>query len=246
MKPAMIFLDDGGVLNDNERRAAEWRRLVGEYLAPRLGGDPAAWGEANQIVFDAPWQRFEAWSEAHARDDHYVDFFTSRDERIRWLADMCQQVGVPVPRTEECYALSVATEQYVIPRIHAVFPDAVEAIRKLHAGDHALATASGGLSNDLSRYLEGMGVRECFAGRLYGPDLVQTHKASPLYYERILADTGIDPSDALFVDDNVRAVAWAAEAGARTVHMCRQGEPAPAADYVVSNLLELVDLLDEV
>ena len=246
MKPAMIFLDDGGVLNDNERRAAEWRRLVGEYLAPRLGGEPAVWGQANSVVFDAQWQRFEAWSEAHARDDHYVDFFTSRDERIRWLADMCQQVDLRVPRTDECYALSVATEQYVIPRIHAVFPDAVEAIRKLHAGDHALATASGGLSNDLSRYLEGMGVRECFAGRLYGPDLVQTQKASPLYYERILADTGIDPSEALFVDDNVRAVAWAAEAGARTVHMCRQGEPAPAADHVIGNLFELVALVEKV
>ena len=241
----MIFLDDGGVLHDNDRRAAEWRRLIGEYLAPRLGGDRAAWGRANQTVFDAQWQRYEDWSEAHARDDDYVDFFTSRDERVRWLADMCQQVDVRVPHPDDCYALAVATEQYVVPRIRAVFPDAVAAIRMLHARDHALATASGGLSNDLDQYLGGMGVRECFTNRLYGPDLVQTQKASPLYYERILADAGIAPSEALFVDDNVRAVAWAAETGARTVHLCRTGDPAPAASHVVRDLLELVELLSE-
>ncbi len=38
-----LFIDDGGVLNDNERRGAEWRRLIGEYLSPRLGGEPPAW-----------------------------------------------------------------------------------------------------------------------------------------------------------------------------------------------------------
>ncbi len=31
----------------------------------------------------------------------------------------------------------------------------------------------------------------------------------------------------------------------QTVHMCRKGEAAPAADHVVGNLLELVDLLNE-
>ena len=34
MKPAIIFLDDGGVLNDNNRRGVKWRRLIGEFLAP--------------------------------------------------------------------------------------------------------------------------------------------------------------------------------------------------------------------
>ena len=42
-----VFLDDGGVLNDNDCRAPEWRRLLGEYFAPRFGGTPQAWGEAD-------------------------------------------------------------------------------------------------------------------------------------------------------------------------------------------------------
>jgi len=45
-----IFLDDGGVLSDNERRHEHWTRLAGEYLARELGGDPARWGEANRYA----------------------------------------------------------------------------------------------------------------------------------------------------------------------------------------------------
>jgi len=45
------------------------------------------------------------------------------------------------------------------------------------------------------------------------------------------------------VDDNPKAIGWAAEAGARTVHVRRHGDPAPGADHTISNLLELVDLL---
>ena len=51
-----IFLDDGGVMSDNGRRAREWQRLAREYLSPRLCGDPTAWPEANQVVF-AGWCR---------------------------------------------------------------------------------------------------------------------------------------------------------------------------------------------
>ena len=131
MKPTIIFLDNGGVLHDNERRAAEWGRLIGEYLAPRLGGDPSAWGEANRIVFDAQWARFEAWSKAHARDDHYVDFFKSGEESLRWLAEMCEAVGVRTPSSAECIALAESTQQYVLPRVRSGFADAAPGVRAL-------------------------------------------------------------------------------------------------------------------
>ena len=69
MKPAIIFLDDGGVLNDNERRAVEWQRLIGKYLSPRLGGEPLRWAEANRVVFAEQWKRFESWNELHSLDE---------------------------------------------------------------------------------------------------------------------------------------------------------------------------------
>jgi HAD superfamily hydrolase (TIGR01509 family) len=243
MRPAVIFLDDGGVMNDNERRSAEWRRLIGEFLTPRLGGTPEAWGDANFVVFDAQWKRFEAW-QAERPPDHYADFFASRVERERWLGGMCERVGVPAPAGDGCAELAAATEAYVIPRVRAAYPEAASAIRALHAAGHVLATASGTLSDDLAQNVTGMGIRACFSGRLYGPDLVQAHKAGPEYYRRIFADAGVEPSEALVVDDAPRALAWAAQAGARTVHVRRGGAPeAPAADVTVNDLSALVELL---
>ncbi len=38
MSALIIFLDDGGVITDKERRAAEFGRLVGDCFVPLLGG----------------------------------------------------------------------------------------------------------------------------------------------------------------------------------------------------------------
>ena len=52
-----IFIDDGDVMNDNARRGPQWQRLVGEYLAPRLGGDQVAWGRANQVIAEKEYAK---------------------------------------------------------------------------------------------------------------------------------------------------------------------------------------------
>jgi len=61
-----------------------------------------------------------------------------------------------------------------------------------------------------------MGVSDCFC-RLYGPDLIETLKEGPAYYERIFADLGIAAADALVVDDSPRTIEWATQVGACTV-----------------------------
>ncbi len=47
-----IFLDDGGVITDKQRRAAEFERLVGDCFVPLLGGTEAAWTRAHRAVVD--------------------------------------------------------------------------------------------------------------------------------------------------------------------------------------------------
>jgi phosphoglycolate phosphatase-like HAD superfamily hydrolase len=103
-------------------------------------------------------------------------------------------------------------------------PDALGAIRKLHAAGYTLRTASGEVSWELDGYLTGMRVRGCFVA-LYGPDQVDTAKAGPLFYERVFAHAAIPPGEVLVVDDSERALGWAAEVGARTV-LCRPEPPA--------------------
>jgi HAD superfamily hydrolase (TIGR01509 family) len=211
-----IFLDDGDVMNDNAQRGPQWQRLIGDFFSPRLGGMPEAWREANREVmthfFDgANWrQRAQA-----ARD--YNDF--ERTYQLDWLGQMCELVGIPCPPEDECHKLARAAESYIPPHVHSAYPGVVEAIRTLHQQGHTLYTASGEASYQLDGYLRGMGVRECFTGRLYGPDLINTLKDGPDYYERIFADSHVDPATAIFVDDKASYLRYAAQSGARTIQI---------------------------
>jgi len=215
MSPRVILLDDGGVLNDNAVRGPQWQRLVARYFAPRLGGSAEAWAEANRRVIDAMLAP-EAWARLLASAADYDDF--ERRYYAAWLGGMCARVGVPAPPEEECLALGVAAEAEIVPRIRSAYPGAVEAVRALRAAGHTLHTASGSSSRVLGLYLEGMGVREAFE-QLYGPDLAGARKNGPAFYANILAQLGLPPEAALFVDDSAKMLGWAAQCGARTVRV---------------------------
>lgn len=209
-----VFLDDGGVLNDNERRAPEWRRLLGEFFAPRLGGSPAAWGEANRVVFDGIWRD---WDALLARgDDAGPNWWPAQD--ARWLSGMCEHVGVAVP--EDVAGTVKASRSYVMARIECAYPDAAPAMRAMRDRGIALHLASGGRTDELEPYLRRMGAWELI-GRPYGVDLLGVGKTGPRYYERIVEDSGIDPGDAVVVDDSAAVLEWAEATGFRVVHMDR-------------------------
>jgi FMN phosphatase YigB (HAD superfamily) len=89
-----------------------------------------------------------------------------------------------------------------------------------------------------------MGVRGQF-GHLFGPDLVNAFKSGSVYYERAFALAGLPPHGCLVVDDSPDALGWAAEAGARTVLMNRNGAPATGfPGPIVSDLSSLVALIE--
>ena len=199
------------MLNDNDARAPQWRRLLGEYLTPRLGATPDAWARANLGAFERSWARYLAQVE-RAGTSGGIDAWI-REERARWLADMCEQVGVATPTDASAFA--VATGDWVAERIRAAIPGAIDAVRALAARGLALHTASGGLSWELEPYLRGMGIRAEF-DRLYGPDLVDLYKNGPHFYRAMLADAGIAAADAVVVDDGPGPRAWAEATGLRT------------------------------
>jgi HAD superfamily hydrolase (TIGR01509 family) len=235
VKRPAIFLDDGGVMNDNARRALQWQRLVGVFFAPRLGGTEDAWARANAIVFEREMVRYEA---AH-RVNPLLGPQEDREEyHDRWLCEMAEEAGLAVPsdRRERLNLVDESTI-FITRNVHADYPGAVDAIRALHRAGYVLRTASGTPSLDLEGYLVAMGVRDCF-GTLYGPDLVETSKTSPRYFERIFAHADVDPADALVVDDNEMVLDWASAVGARTV-LCHPQPPRSAQHGHVEALARL-------
>jgi FMN phosphatase YigB (HAD superfamily) len=231
----VVFLDDGGVLNDNERRAPEWRRLLGEFLPPLLGGTAEAWGEANRLVMEGigrDWRRLQERGEEVG-----PDWWPAQDRR--WLAGMCDQVGVPVPADVD--GTVHASERYVMDRIDCAYDDAAPAMRALHATGITLHLASGSQSYELESYMRRMGVWELI-GRAYGADLVGVGKTSQRFYERIVTDSGVDPRAAIVVDSHPQPLDWAAATGFHTVHVDRLGTGSRFTR--ISSLDELVPLLD--
>jgi HAD superfamily hydrolase (TIGR01509 family) len=148
-------------------------------------------------------------------------------------------VGIEPPPEEEAIWLGHEAEAWIIARIRSGYPGAADALRRLHERGYTLHTASGASSTQLEIYLDTMDSRPYFT-RLYGPDLVDTFKAGPLYYERIFADAGVAPAEALVLDDSRTAIAWASEAGARTL-LVGSG-PAPDVPGCLGAIGSLADL----
>jgi len=213
----VLFVDDGGVLNDNERRAPEWRRLIGEFFAPRLGGTGAAWAAANAAVFPGTWERYLA----HTRTATMGVREFLRSEDRRWLLEMCAAVGVQV-EPGDIDELVEAAHRYITRNADCAYPESAQAIRDVARSGISLHTASGETSLQLDGYLRAMGLRELF-DRLYGTDLIDRFKNGPHYYAAILADSGVDPADAVAVDDSADALDWAAGCGLRTIQVARHG-----------------------
>ena len=146
MPPLNIFLDDGGVITDKQRRVTEFGRLVGDCFVPLLGGTQAAWTRAHRTVVDRLADPQSASTLAAA---DFVGFY--RAYQLRWVAGMCELLGLPTPPEEKRLDLAYRALGWITRRIHAALPGAVETIHLLHRQGYALHTASGSCSLDGSK-----------------------------------------------------------------------------------------------
>ncbi len=236
MPDLTLFIDDGGVLSDNSRRAPEWRRLIAEFFPPRLGGEPEAWAEANR----ATWRQVaEAHQPAMAVEGHYVQALEVYEQA--WLVAMCEHVGVAAPAGDACAALARESSLYIMRRVRGAFPDAAEAVASLSDAGYTLHTASNQASWELKAYLAPMGVVDRF-GFLFGADLVGCMKPNPRYYERAFAFAEVDPSRALVLDDSPEFLDAARDVGARTVLV--GPTEAPPGHLAIPSLAALPALLE--
>ncbi len=223
-----LLIDDGGVMSDNSLRAPQWQRLVGQYLAPRLGSTPEAWAAANVTVI----QSFFAPGAWQARQLKYNDYITFQyDYNLEWLTSMCTILGIPSPPPDQAVALAEETYAWILPQVNAPIPCSPETIRHLHSLGHTLYTASGESEADLRAYTTTYNTNHCFT-RLYGTDIINTLKSGPLFYTRLFHHASIDPANALILDDSPFAVAWAIEAGARAILISSTNHD-PGAPYPI-------------
>ncbi|KAF9942559.1 hypothetical protein BGZ67_001172 [Mortierella alpina] len=165
--PTAIFLDSGGVINDNAQRAPQWLQYLGEFLPTTvLGGTAQVWRQANfQIVkpFFSRWYEYmaqanelatqaqvQAQAQAQERQP-VVANVSSIFERLHlliWIKEMCKVAAsqsmpeletriLPSLTEDDLFQIARSAHLYAIHRVKADFPGAVETIREL-----ALASSS--------------------------------------------------------------------------------------------------------
>lgn len=232
-KPSLrvLFIDDGGVLNDNRRRGPEWLRLIGEFMPSRLGGTSKEWIAANREVFHP------LWSELQQRLSccrSYLEF--RREYDIEWLGRMCDYVDVDAPSDDLAIALSREAAIYVARHATADIEGAAHAVKTIRDSGYLVHTASGTPSWELDAILSKMGIRQAI-GNLFGPDIVDHVKHGPEFYARLFAHVNVQPSECLVVESSQECCRWAVEAGARSVWVdCEQGG-TPSLEEIAETLV---------
>lgn len=206
-----LFVDDGGVLNDNSLRGPEWLRLIGDFMPSRLGGTAEQWASANRVVFP------EVWGDLQAR---LADFAShaefQRTYAKSWMSGMCARVGITPPHEDCAVTLFRELSSYVGERATSAFVGAADAVRSLHRAGYTLYTASGTTSWELRGIMANMGIAESFSG-FYGPDLIDHVKFGSDFYRRVFANAAVAPDNAVVIESDSACCRWASEAGAHAV-----------------------------
>lgn len=237
----VIFLDDGGVLNDNSIRAIQWRNLIPQFFSPRFGGSHDRWKEANTYAMNNLLNNYENLSKANPYADY--DCYKGK-ERDQWILDTFEFMKIEAPDLKTRLELAKEASTWITYRVRASYPGVVKTIEYFAKEGFILCTASGEASDELNGYLTGMGIRNFFS-KLYGPDLINTLKASTRYYHRIFLDLEISAGQAIVVDDSPNALYWAATTGATTVHVLHSNKCVEShCNYHISSLEGIKQILE--
>jgi len=210
-----IFIDDGGVISDNNLRALQWKDLVGKFFSTRYGGSMEAWASANEYALTQLIQRYTQ----KVKENPQINFKAYwKKEQVIWLINMFTMVNIDPPPNEQRAEIARLATEWITPRVQAAYPGVIETIRLLKNDGYTLYTASGEVSWELEGYLTGMGIVDCFKN-FYGPDLINTAKASILFYERMFNDCGVNAREAMVIDDSIEMLSWAEEMESTIVHV---------------------------
>jgi beta-phosphoglucomutase-like phosphatase (HAD superfamily) len=212
-----LFLDDGGVLNDDGLRGPEWLRLIGEFMPPRMGATAEQWATANRVVFADVWRNLQGQLPAFASHQEF-----HRTYAVKWVNGMCDRLGITAPAKDEAVTLYNELSIYVSERANCAIAGAAEAVLSLNRAGYAIHSASGTPSWELQATMTKMGIAEAFS-KLYGPDLVDHVKYGAAFYKKVFAHAGVEPERALVIESDPECCRWASETGANAIWIDPEG-----------------------
>lgn len=185
--PRAIFLDSGGVVNDNDRRAPQWVHHLEKYMpTTKLGGPGRLWGKSNAIMSDRMFKgENPLWNQLIDRAKDFHQFY--REYHLFWVQegvrlvnhflkdeydDLVKNKGgeddeeklllvqVALPESEEeQIQIAYDAHLYCTSIVRADYPGAVEAILELKFEQgFTMYTCSGESAPELELTLKTLGI----------------------------------------------------------------------------------------
>jgi HAD superfamily hydrolase (TIGR01509 family) len=128
----------------------------------------------------------------------------------------------------------------------AGMPGLAKMLQSLHAGNMALAIASGSPRRQVETILRGLGIGSYFPVVVTGSDVSAT-KPAPDVYLRAVHELGIPGSESIAVEDSLTGIVSAKAAGLRVIAVPNQytrQQDLSLADARVENLEQVLGLLE--
>lgn len=114
-----IFLDDGGVMNNDQIRGKQWQKLIGKYFSPKFGGKPDMWGIANKRFITEYMNNYREEISKNI-ELPYSEIYESYIEE--WINSMFDSVGIDRPKREKYREIYYNTIHFIVPKLSSDFP----------------------------------------------------------------------------------------------------------------------------
>ncbi|MFX1515855.1 MAG: HAD family hydrolase [Promethearchaeota archaeon] len=229
-------------MSDNSRKGEQWKDFLVEYFAPRYGGKPSLWREANHQVVRILMKKLEEMIDKGINLDYnkFQDF--EDNTSINFMFDA---VGVKKPPKHEYSIIRREYEEWLAPQLKVDIEGIISVIKSLKTRGYTLYTASGHSSWVLKGILTGMGIIDYFTN-YYGPDIVNIMKGGLEFYRRIFSHAQVNPSHTIVIDDNPKLLKYAGQLGAYTIQSCVLKESIPDTKYYYNHPKELPALIQSI
>lgn len=240
-----LFTDFDDTLSCQPDLTEKYIRELCILLPHEIAGGEGDWERAVRIALSNSLNRYKERYNENASLTGYGAWI--KEERARALMDACQVMNLSLKTSETPSELASRLQFEALTSCNAAFPEAYATLQQLFEMGVRIQMASSQESDYLLAALIGAGI-ESFTESKFGPDIVDCAKEGPEFYRRITSAIGANPMNSIVLDDQLRCLLWAKEAGIGNLIWLSKDTtiPAPEDVYHIRSLNELPGIIEKI
>ncbi len=217
--PLAVFLDLYRVLADPHEMTRRFRQRMAEILRRDYGVPSAKALEIHDEAFE--WyqregEKLDAMRNIIGEGEAWERAVNKLDEKHVLL--VLEMIDQEPPKNPSQYAKDF--EREIVQGTDAIYPDVRPALKEIKKRGHRLFMSTNTTSHNGEAALVGGSIRDYFDD-VVTLEVTKSKKNRLHYWQRAFEHTGVEPSDALIVDDVAEYLEPAAAIGAKCVQMIR-------------------------